>query len=198
MYKYEIIRRQKIQYVVFLHGNVSIGYCSKDRKKGPNGCICRKCHKTYTPSKLLYPIKRKNYNNDSFIAGEWEDLKRVLENAYILTIFGYSAPKSDEEAISLMKTAWGDNYKRNLEEIEIVDVKEEDELCLTWKDFIHSHHYSTCKDFYDSWIAKHPRRTCEAFWDETMELKKVKENNIPKNCGFPQLWDFYEQLKKAE
>lgn len=187
-----------LPHVVFLHGNVSIGYCSKDRGKGSNGGICRKCKETYTPSKLLYPIKSKKYNNDSFIAGEWDTLKRALKETYILTIFGYSAPKSDVEAISLMKTAWGDNYKRNLEEIELIDIKGEDELYLTWQDFIHSHHYSPCKDFYDSWIAKHPRRTCEAFWNEKMELEKVNDNDIPRNANFHELWKWFEPLKESE
>jgi len=54
----------------------------------------------------------------------------------MLTIFGYSAPKSDVEAIELMKGAWGDKYKRNLEQIEIIDVKEEAELSNTWDDSI--------------------------------------------------------------
>lgn len=187
-----------LPHIVFLHGNVSIGYCSKDRKKGLNGGICRKCEKTYTPSKLLYPIKIKNYNNDSFIAGEWETLKRAFKNAYILTIFGYSAPKSDIEAISLMKIAWGDNHKRNLEEIELIDIKGEDELYLTWQDFVHSHHYSSCKNFYDSWIVKHPRRTCEAFWNENMELKNVSDNDIPRNANFDELWKWLEPLKESE
>lgn len=187
----------ELPHIVFLHGNASIGYCSTDREKGSNGGICRKCKKPYTPSKLLYPIKTKNYNSE-FIAGEWDTLKRALKNAYILTIFGYSAPKSDVEAISLMKNAWGDNYKRNLEEIELIDIKGTDELYLTWQDYIHSHHSSSCKDYYDSWIAKHPRRTCESFWNEKMELKKVNDNNIPKNSNFQELWDWFKPLKSAE
>ena len=187
-----------LPHIVFLHGNVSIGYCLKDKEKGADGHICSKCKEMYISSKLLYPIKSKNYNDDSFIAGEWDTLRRALKKAYILTIFGYSAPKSDVEAISLMKSAWGDNYKRNLEQIEIIDIKEEGKLYLTWEGFIHSHHVDSYKDFYDSWIAKCPRRTCETFWNEKMELKKVKDNNIPRNANFHELWKWLEPLKEAE
>ena len=38
----------------------------------------------------------------------------------MITIFGYSAPKSDVEAIAMLKKAWGSVDDRSLEEIEIV------------------------------------------------------------------------------
>lgn len=48
-------KKVKLPGVVYLHGNVSIGYCLTDMKKGLIGRRCSVCNKQYTPSKLLYP-----------------------------------------------------------------------------------------------------------------------------------------------
>lgn len=65
----------------------------------------------------------------------------------MFTIFGYSAPKTDISAIELLKEAWGTAEKRNLEEIEIIDIRSEEDLRQTWDEFIHSHHYTTHSNF---------------------------------------------------
>lgn len=60
----------------------------------------------------------------------------------MVTIFGYSAPKSDVEAIAMLKKAWGAVEDRKFEEIEIVDLCDEDEVIKSWDDFIYTNHYS--------------------------------------------------------
>jgi len=193
-------KRVKLPRVVYLHGNVSVGYCLTDMKKGLIDRKCSVCKKQYTPSKLLYPINKKDYSLDPFIRGEWAGLRMYLERAYMLTIFGYSAPQSDVEAIELMKGAWGDKYKRNLEQIELIDIKGEEELRKTWQDFIHTHHYNVTTDFYQSSIGLFPRRTCEAEWNYSMPEKPefYPQNPIPKNLGFEELWEWYSPLIEAE
>ena len=97
-----------------------------------------------------------------------------------------------------MKEAWGDVSDRNLEQIEIIDIKPEDELGEAWSDFIHTHHYQTSTDFYDSWIAKHPRRTCEVMWQQLMECRFFNENPIPRNAGWPGVRTWIKPLLDAE
>ena len=41
----------------------------------------------------------------------------------------------------------------------------------SWKDFIHTHHYSYYTDFFDSTLGKFPRRSCEATFDRLMNGK---------------------------
>ena len=43
----------------------------------------------------------------SVISKAWKTLNKALEKAYMVTVFGYSAPKSDAEAVAMMKKAWG-------------------------------------------------------------------------------------------
>jgi hypothetical protein len=191
-------RYVELPQIVYLHGNVAIGYCLEHRTKGMVGYNCSVCQKPYEPSRLLFPVSKKDYAKDSFILAEWKTLKSYLKSACMVTVFGYSAPKKDIEAVSLMKEAWGDVNSRELEEIEIIDIKDQDELRETWDDFIHTHHYTTCNDFYDSFVAKHPRRTCEAMWNQLMECKFISDNNLPKGISFDELYGWLQPLLNFE
>lgn len=73
---------------------------------GNVGMTC-KCGKPLSPMKLLFPIKKKDYSSDIAISKSWKTLNNALEQNYMVTVFGYSAPKSDVEAVAMMKKAWG-------------------------------------------------------------------------------------------
>lgn len=182
----------------FLHGNVRVGICYEDKRFGAVSGECPKCGKAFERSHLLFPIENKDYASDAFVQDQWNGLRRYLNDAYILTIFGYGAPKSDAEAVGLMKRAWGKAADRNLEEIEIIDIRSGAELKKTWSAFIHTHHYRTETDFYTSWVANHPRRTCEVMWKQLMECRFVGKNPIPRSAGWPKLDRWLEPLFDVE
>lgn len=184
--------------LAFLHGNVRVGYCEKDKVCGLMGNRCRKCREIYKPVPLLYPIKKKNYAENLFIANEWKLLKWGFKNAFMITIFGYSGPKTDQEAMGAMKEAWGDNYQRSMEQTSFITTQNEDEVCENWKSFIHTHHYELQDDFYNSWIANHPRRTGEAYLNQYIEAKFISNNPIPQNANFSDLWLWYKKFKNVE
>lgn len=188
----------KLPRLLFLHGNVKVGGCEKDNVLGAKGNRCSRCQQLFKPSKLLYPISEKNYYRDSFISGQWDELSRHLKETFMITIFGYGAPKSDVSAITLLKSAWGDINQREMEQTEIIDIKSEEDLHNTWEPFIHTHHYETHSSFYDSWIANHPRRTGEAYINQYWNAQFIENNPIPKELSFPKLWDWYDQLKQVE
>ena len=150
-----------IPQVGFLHGNVAVGFCEADNIMGNVGQICQ-CGMPLKPMKLLFPIKKKDYGSDIAISKSWKTLEAALEKAYMITIFGYSAPKSDVEAVTMMKKAWGSVNERNMEELEIIDIRDESDVINSWNQFIHTHHYSYHQSFFDSSLARFPRRTCEA------------------------------------
>jgi hypothetical protein len=60
--------------------------------KGFRGDAYRKCEQPFKVTTLLYPVRNKNYSADPFTANEWAVLKESLGQAYMVTIFGYSAP----------------------------------------------------------------------------------------------------------
>ncbi len=191
-------RRFKLPRVLFLNGNVEVAYCADGHMMGNNGAACSHCGSLLTPTKLLYPVSEKNYHVDEFISRQWATVADVLKHAFMVTIFGYGAPTSDASAIELLKTAWGDINDRSLEEFEIIDVRQEDDLRRTWSPFIHTHHYRVKSNFYDSWIANHPRRTGEAYWNQFIEAKFIENNPLPKEADFPELWEWYSRLQEVE
>jgi hypothetical protein len=83
-------------------------------------------------------------------------------------------------------------------QVEIIDIKPEEELREAWDPFILEHHYDTENSFYDSWIARHPRRTCDAVWRQTMEVEFLEDNSIPQNFSFGEQVAWYKQLMNIE
>lgn len=184
--------------LLFLHGNVKAGYCLKDGVHGVNGANCSKCRQPFQPSKLLYPVNKKDYSSDSLIAKSWTELRNALKNAFMVTVFGYGAPASDHDAMKLLRRAWGTAAKRNFEQFEMIDIRDEDELRHSWKAFIHTHHYDVHRNFYASFIANHPRRTGEAYWNQNFEAKFIEDHPVPQSASPEELWDWYQPLLRAE
>lgn len=184
--------------MLFLHGNIAVGYCPEHDVKGRMGARCKKCGKPFLRSPLLYPIKKKDYASDFFISKEWEALKWGFKNAFMITIYGYSGPKTDQEAIAAMHEAWGNKEQRFMEQTAFISIQSEDEIRENWEPFIHTHHWERQDNFYDSWIAHHPRRTGEAYLNQYFDAKFIDNNPIPLGLDFPALWDWYGQFKAPE
>lgn len=193
--------------LAFLHGNVSIGYDEKNKERGPAGMYGSKNNKDYfKPTRLLYPVEQKNYNSDEFIKTEWERIKYYLSKEYKAvraTIFGYGAPVSDIEAVSLLNNAWGTPEQRAMEQFEIIDIINEQELRDRWNGFIHSHHYDVSNNYFGSSLAFNPRRTSESYFSHnlprTINQALRNSNPIPQNFKtLDELWKWHEPLIEAE
>ncbi|MDD7404040.1 MAG: hypothetical protein SO170_06150 [Butyribacter sp.] len=152
---------ENLPKILCLHGNVAIGYCETHREFGTKDAVCPICKKQLPPIKLLYPVKEKNYKDNDYIKSCWDAVDYILENSYMITIFGYSAPSSDIEAVNLLKKAWGGKENRQLEEVSIIDIIDEEDMLKKWDDFIYSHHYRYTNNFFDSYLGMFPRRSCE-------------------------------------
>lgn len=190
----------------FLHGNVAIGYCREFDKAGPAGMYMSEKGGYFEPTRLLYPIDHKDYNSDEFIRVEWEKLQYWLSKdsgSVRTTIFGYSAPVSDIEAVSLLRNAWGTPEERDMEQFEIIDVVPEAELRERWDDFIHTHHYDVIDNYFESSLAKNPRRTSESFFChfQPMSISEAfrESNPIPQDFDtLEALWNWHADLIEAE
>lgn len=150
-----------LPHILCLHGNVALGYCSEHIEFGMKELRCPICGKPYPPVSLLYPVANKDYTKDEFIRKSWEAADEAIKESFMLTIFGYSAPSSDKEAVSLLKKAWGNLEDRSLEEVSVIDIVNEDNIRNAWKDFIYTHHYKYTNNFFDSYLGRFPRRSCE-------------------------------------
>ena len=188
-----------LPYLCFLHGNVAIGYDENIKRVGPAG------YKNFVPTKLLYPIDQKNYTDDEFINNEWERLKFWLssDSTKLVTIFGYGAPVSDVEAVKLLNDSWGTGEKRNMEQFEIIDIRDEDIVRENWDNFIHSHHYDYETDYFESSLAYNPRRTSESYFQHILPMTPdeafSESNPVPdKFESFEEFWSWHQPLIDAE
>ena len=134
--------------LLFLHGNVLEAFCEHDRVVGVNVARCSKCNQFFEASTLLYPVAKKDYSATFSLKANWLELETALRNAFMVTIFGYSAPRTDVDAIALLKTAWSGERKRDYEQIEIIDIRSQSELLENWSEFIYSHHFHVVDDFF--------------------------------------------------
>jgi len=189
--------------ILHLHGNVALGYSKADGQAGPAGWNSKASLNYFQPIRLLYPVEKKDYTSDEFIKGQWEVLSEELKEAERVTIFGYRVPASDIEAIKLLQTAWGSPEQRAMEQFELIDIREEKEVKKSWETFIHSHHYDYGKTFFESSIARHPRRTVESYhhWSTPMTPGEMFQdgNRVPDNFKtLNEMYEWYKPLLEAE
>lgn len=152
--------------LIFLHGNVAAGYCPKCGRFGAlNRIKCTYCGTTYIKTPLLFPVKHKDYYVN-FIKQQWESLDYYLSRAKMLTIYGYSGPKSDIEAVNLLTKAF-EKYlpAQKYNDFEIIEKKNFDssKLSPSWRRIIDDTHcqYRIVTNFFQSRLALYPRRTVE-------------------------------------
>lgn len=152
----------------------------------------------WTP--ILFPVRQKDYQLDPFIRMQWKGVRMFLREAYVFTVFGYSAPASDVEAKELLMKAWGSPEERNLEEVEIVDIRSEDDLRASWAPFIHSHHYRVHDRLEKSCLQEMPRRSVEGVWGQKMECWWLDPNPIPPLSALTlvELQEWFGRLHKRE
>ena len=198
-----------LPHLFCLHGNVAMRYCEEHVEYGIKGAICPICRKELPPTKLLFPVAKKDYTSDDYIKKCWEATEETISNSYMITIFGYSAPASDVEAVSLLKKAWGNLDERELEEVSVIDIIDEEIMLDKWKDFIYTHHYRYTNNFFDSYLGIFPRRSCEMVfamfqlnvwsdgskgfkpgmtWDDVEKIMHnllLEEANTPDNKNYP-------------
>jgi len=124
--------------------------------------------------------------------------REALKNALVVTIFGYSAPTSDRDAISIMSDAWGRPAQRQFELFEMIDIRPRDEVRATWERFIFSGHYRVQTSFSDSFLAIHPRRSIEAFLNQYIGANFLEGNRTSEAQTLDQLHNWFRPLLEAE
>ena len=190
---------RRLPRIAFLHGNVRVGACMRDKRKGffP-GQRCAARNRWLQPVPLLYPVAQKDYANDAFIKNEWEEARHFLENAYLLTIFGYGAPDTDAEAVDLLLKAWDANRSKELAEVEIIDIKSRSSLEATWQRFIVREHRQIRSSVWESLSFFFPRRSCDAFAARTLMNRPWRECPLPSFTSLSELQDWVQPLIEEE
>ena len=152
--------------IIFLHGNVKVGYCADCDRFGHYRLSCPDCKSPFSRTKLLYPIRHKNYNNDAFISNQWKIFEDFLSHAAIVTIYGYSAPKTDAEAIEKLQNAFTRiATNRSLDEIQVIERPSfnHNDISDAWVNLSSNVHnrLRIFDSYFDTYLAEFPRRSVE-------------------------------------
>lgn len=191
--------------LVFLHGNIGVGKCSKcGAVEAIRNRYCYKCGGVLERPKMLFPVKNKNYDSDPYIKNCWKGFLDILSHASIVSIFGYSAPQSDVLAIKAMEKAFSSTFRR-LDQIEIIDIASESELINRWQNFSTptNFHINIRKSLLEenSFIAEFPRRSIEGYYKRNFERGGWwGKSKISLNVGhtFDELKDILSPLIENE
>lgn len=97
-----------------------------------------------------------------------------------------------------MLTDWKKNPTLELAEVEVVDIKPEEEITETWNEFFVSHHYGISNDIFKSYLFNHPRRSCDAFSEATLNLKPWHDNPFPRFKTLSELQAWIRPLIEEE
>jgi hypothetical protein len=194
-----------LPYTAYLHGNVAIGYDQFEKRWGPAGMYSKPTGNYLAPTRLLYPVAQKNYNDDEFIVSQWDMFKDFLadENVRRVTVFGYSAPTTDVEAMDILYNAWTSNKLREVEDFEVIDVRDKTETLQPWRKFLARDYFDFTTDFFKSSIARNPRRTSESYFQHSFPVTEDEafsdSNPVPSNFKtLDEMWTWYKPLIDAE
>ena len=184
--------------IVFLHGCVAVGVCHEHKYVAGSGQRCKRCHRPLEPVRLLYPVAKKDYNQNPLIRDDWATLGAALEEAYYLTFVGYSFPTADAAAKKMLQEAWTPNRVRNRAEIDVVDISPSDDLLREIQRFRTQAHGVVvgCPQETEPFI--NPRRSCEALWKRTIELSFDDGRPFPMFTALEDLHSWVKGLVAEE
>ncbi len=184
--------------IFFLHGNVRIEFCHKDMRSLKIGTPCPTCGQRGARLPLLYPTAKKNYSEDQGIAEAWDAAAEYLRECLTLTIFGYGAPTTDVDAVSLLKNAWLSRSKRQFEHVQIINVDDPSALYERWKDFTPTGHLDVVSAFHDCRLAHWPRRSVQALLYPMSTGLPAEQFPIPRTSDLGDLQSFAQGIAQHE
>ena len=161
--------------IFFLHGNVRIGVCQRHTERwGARRVRCPDCGVPFTDVPLLYPVEKKGYSSDPYITDSWKNARRFFKEAFVLTIFGYSGPDSDRDAVDLLKNAWMARSTRKFEYVEVLDIVPKGDR---WIEFTPTQHLKSVQYYKESFVGRWPRRSRERLFLAMTE--GIPSANVP-------------------
>lgn len=185
--------------IYFLHGCVRIGNCpNHPDTSGDLDEHCPHCQSRFAPMPLLYPVQQKDYASNPSIASQWKAAHAALSEALTLTVFGYSAPTSDVEAVDLLKKAWLARSDRQMEHVELIDIAPTEVLEERWGPFVPTLHYQPEPHFDQSHIARWPRRISESWFIPMSEGRPCQHFPLPWTSNLEELQDYCRSISAFE
>ena len=182
----------------FLHGCVRSASCPDHDVLGQLGERCPTCSKALVESSIMFPHADKDYATDGIISRDWTRVTEDLRSAFHLTIFGYSGPVTDYKAKELLLDGWERTPMRRFSHVEIIDVGDAEDLTRNWRKFIPFHHEMVVQTFWDSTIARWPRRTAEYKTAASLYGTPSERIGPMRASSLRELQDWHAEIADAE
>ena len=93
---------------------------------------------------------------------------------------------------------WGDPEDNKARRIQLINTADPDSLRDQWGAFFYSHYCDVYKDFRQSFLARHPRRSGEAFFDQYLEAIPVEDVPFPDLGPLADLHEWFRPYLTAE
>jgi hypothetical protein len=182
----------------FLHGCVNFATCAEHDVLGVPSGVCPECHQELVRGHLFYPDENKDYTKNALINRDWEKVTEQLQRAFHLTIFGYSGPATDYNARKLLLDSWNQTPVRMMCHAEIIDIKDPAETRKCWTDYFPYDHEMICSEFWESSIARWPRRTAE--WKQSASRYGMPSEYLGpfKTDSLEELQEWFSKLGETE
>ena len=186
--------------LIFPHGNSGVGLCNDCKVKGYAGCLCPNCFKALEQMPLLYPTGKKDYNSKSIIKNEWNRAKDVLSRAAGITVYGYSAPVTDVEAVELMKSAISISQMKDIAPFTIINLPEnEDEQRRKWSEFYDVKMVLYCNESKQSLLWRNPRVSLETLFDAILQGQpRSTEKSFKEFSKLRELQDYVKTITEFD
>lgn len=191
----EIVRLPDIR---FLHGSVAYASCESHDILGTPSEKCPECGGLLGEGNLILPESNKDYTKDNFIKRDWDVVRETLKKSFHLTIFGYSGPDTDLAAKNLLLESWKNNPISDFCHAEIIDIKDEDDLSMTWEEFFPYSHDMYASTYWTSSLGKWPRRTEEWKTRASMYGWPSKDIEIPEFNNLSDMQAWFKELAEFE
>ena len=182
----------------FLHGCVAYRTCTEHDILGEAYEACPECNCDLVGGRLFFPDEDKDYAKDELIYRDWTAVKKKLQKAFHLTIFGYSGPATDYNARNLLLDGWKQTPIRDISHVEIIDINDPDILRESWSEFFPHYHNMVENDFWNCSIARWPRRTAE--WKLSASRYGIPSEHIGpfRSDSLIDVQNWFRQLAETE
>ncbi len=116
----------------------------------------------------------------------------------MLTVFGYSGPATDAEAVKRFGEPWRTNKLRMFHHLEVIDVVGSEEVSRRWGPLAFQDHLLVAESFERSFLGRYPRRSCEMKRTISSTGRMARRNPMPVSASFDDLDIWLAPLVGAE
>lgn len=194
------LRVGNLPMMIFPHGNVGMGICENCHTISYADTLCPECRRKFDDMPLLFPVGKKDYGKHSIIKFQWKQAQELLAHAAGVTVFGYSAPVTDREAVNILKNSYQMSNMKRIALFEIINLKSvKKEQTERWRDLFDNQMMVYTDSFEKTQLWRFPRVSLEALFDAILQCHPREETKSFQSFKtLEDLQNFVETINEFE